>query len=932
MKAEKKLGKRTVDNGVETQRVDALEDSLDLQFPLRYELRGRTVGAFVLSRDPELKKVRFVFGFECRGVHSTLKANQEEATFDAIEAGLKDLPNGERLTIHMGSFSSDASRQQDLTSLLNQTGNARLKYLMMGRKHRVQELTRQGLRKPKFLRLYCTYTIDPQAEGATDSAERLVGQLLNQFHQFTGQLPEMQEQKFEAVFTRAFTDGFQQWEQLLSNKMGLTIRPLLETELWEHACSRFSDQPAPPLPQVVTLTESGLSETIHSDLHPTTLVIGKQEDCPFPDRAWVKAKKRFVGALTFVHKPAGWTSKFDQLRYLWSDIISRDQVTDTEIFAEFTRANEGLARTNLQRLTKQSLVSSSLASSKLSVDVGANIKAKRAVAAQEELYEGAVPLYTAIVILVHRHSTARLEEACRYIESCVRRPAVMEREREYAWLLWLQTLPITWDGLLAKPFNRRMVYLSKEAPGFMPLIRPRDVDPSGFELISEEGGVPLYLDLFKQHRHLGVFATTRAGKSVMLAELLSQALCCHIPIVLLDFPTDGSSTFKDYVDFLGPETGAYFDIGKESNNLLEPPDLRGMPLKQQQDRMLEFYAFVEGALLMMVMGSQVGSDSVKEKREVRAALALIIKRFFEDPLIARRYEQAFESGFGTEDWQQMPTLHDFYGFCKVENLGLYEAEADIATSDKAVDAIGTIRMQLSFWLTSRVGQSISAPSSFKTDVPLMVFALRNLNEDDDAAVLSLSAYSVALRNALRSRESIFFIDESPILFGFPAIAALVARLCANGAKGGVRVIISAQDPDTIAKSEAGTRVLQNLSTRLIGRIQPNAVPSFVEYFRYPEEIVSRCSNEAFFPKPEGMYSQWLLDEGDRYTYCRFYASYPQLAVTANNPVEQRARTAWMSAYDDPLEGLAYFTREFVSARRDGRDLRHPTPSLAAAVA
>lgn len=137
MKAEKKLGKRTVANGVDTQRVVALEDSLDLQFPLRYELRGRSVGAFVLSRDPELKKVRFVFGFECRGVHSTLKADQEDATFDALESGLKDLPRGERLTIHMGSFSADNSRQLDLTSLMNQTDNPRLKYLMMGRKQRV---------------------------------------------------------------------------------------------------------------------------------------------------------------------------------------------------------------------------------------------------------------------------------------------------------------------------------------------------------------------------------------------------------------------------------------------------------------------------------------------------------------------------------------------------------------------------------------------------------------------------------------------------------------------------------------------------------------------------------------------------------------------------------------------------------------------------
>jgi hypothetical protein len=52
---------------------------------------------------------------------------------------------------------------------------------------------------------------------------------------------------------------------------------------------------------------------------------------------------------------------------------------------------------------------------------------------------------------------------------------------------------------------------------------------------------------------------------------------------------------------------------------------------------------------------------------------------------------------------------------------------------------------LRFWLSSRVGRAISAPSSFPTDAQLLVFALRNLANEEDAAVLALSAYSAALR-------------------------------------------------------------------------------------------------------------------------------------------------------------------------------------------
>jgi hypothetical protein len=252
---------------------------------------------------------------------------------------------------------------------------------------------------------------------------------------------------------------------------------------------------------------------------------------PVADRAWAHVNGKFVGALTFVDKPAGWASKDDQLRYLW-DLLSRDNVTDTEVFCQLQRANEALVKTNMQRLTKQSIVSSNLATSKNSVDVAALSKVRKAVAAQEQLYEGSVPLHTAVVILVHRDSLDDLDEGCRYLQSCVRRPAWIDRELEYAWLIWQQTLPVCWDSMLIRPFNRRLCYLTGEAPGFMSLVLPQAADEDGFELISDEGGVPLYIDLFNQHRHLAVFGTTRSGKSVMISGWLTQALSRKIPIVV----------------------------------------------------------------------------------------------------------------------------------------------------------------------------------------------------------------------------------------------------------------------------------------------------------------------------------------------------------------------------------------------------------------
>ncbi|MEM8604257.1 MAG: hypothetical protein AAGF24_10530, partial [Cyanobacteria bacterium P01_H01_bin.121] len=235
-----------------------------------------------------------------------------------------------------------------------------------------------------------------------------------------------------------------------------------------------------------------------------------------------------------------------------------------------------------------------------------------------------------------------------------------------------------------------------------------------------------------------------------------------------------------------------------------------------------------------------------------------------------------------------------------------------------------IRMRIDYWLGSSVGRAISCPSSFPTNAQLLVFALRNLSKDDDAAVLSLSAYAAALRRALAAPRSIFFIDEAPILFEFDQISALIARLCANGAKAGVRVILSGQDPDTVYKSPSASKIFQNLSTRLIGRIQPVAVDSFVRILKYPLEIIQRNAGESFFPKAAGIYSQWLLDHNGVFTFCRYYPAYDQLGAVANNPDEQNARTAYLQAYGHPFKAIAQFSRALVRAIQQGREIEPPT--------
>ena len=899
IKDKEKIGAKRFDDGMERRKVTPLEDFFNLSTMLRIELDSRRIGGYVLRKGENNFKIQF--GFECRGIHSALRQEQVDPIFDALESGLKDFPEGEQMTIHMESFTFDAERQQQLAALVQTAPSKELQFLVMGERARVHELTAQGIRKPKTLRLYVSYTVEPDVESG-DYVEKMLGRGERLWKSFTGELAKLQFTRIERLLAQAYTDGFGRWEMMLSNKLGLDIRPLTDVELWETLWKRFNSSPAIQVPQTLILGSEGLSEEVHSDLSPVTLLLA--DAVPVADRHWVNIKDKYVGVLTFIDKPAGWLDKNAQMRYLW-DILARDTIFDTEIVCQLTRANEAMVKANMQRLTKQAVTSSTVAGKGGTVDVKAGLNLQKGIEAQESLYEGSVPFNTATVFLVHRDTVSSLEDACRFLSSLFLRPAWVALEHEYPWLVWAQTLPICWERLLYKPFNRRQVYLSSEVIGLMPLIKPRAIDKTGLELIAAEGGTPIFLNFCTQHRNICLFGTTRSGKSVIASGLLTQALAHGMPVVAMDYPKpDGTSTFTDYTQFMG-ERGAYFNVSKESCNLFEIPFLGNLPPDLQRNRFEDYKDFLVSALMTMVIGAKAEGEKALADM-VRSILTLAVDVFYKDDLIRDRYAQAFTDGFGSPAWSSMPTLHDFLGYCSYERLRMDGDSGDIKA------AMSRIKVRLNFWLTSRIGKSISQPSSFRTDAQLLIFALANLGNEEDAAILSLSAYSAALRRALASPASVFFIDESPILFEYDAISLLVARLCANGAKAGVRVILSAQDPDSIAKSPGGTKIFQNMTTQLIGRIQPTAVDSFVDILKYPHEIIARNATEGFFPKKEGIYSQWLINDMGIFTQARFYPAYQLLAAVANNPDEQMARTAALQREPNKLLALNEFSKELVA--------------------
>ncbi|MBE9062246.1 hypothetical protein [cf. Phormidesmis sp. LEGE 11477] len=912
-KVKRRKVKRLTQKGVKSLILEAFEKELALETFVDIHLKERRVGCAMLQQGA--KKFRFVFGFETNGIHDNLTDTQVERAITDQRQGLQEMEG--TATFHMESFSEDSDRQSYLDSLIHKCSSSDLQALLCSEKKRSHELSVDGIRQVKRLTIYVDYTVDIDTAQISDGdwSEKAVARIFSLWQSTKTSVrgDDINERRYHALIESAFNNGYLRWEQVLSNRMGLEIRALSKQELWERLYSRFNKHQAPEIPQFITCTEKRLTETINSHLHPRSALIqgeNGQSRVPKSDFEWMKVRDKYIGLMAFTERPEVFPNMRAQQLYLWR-MICRPQVQNVEIFSQIRSSSLKVMREKMSDVIKTSKRKSDLASDQRSIDISADINLKKGMEAQYQLYEGSVPLTTATVVLIHKDHPGQIDDTANLISSCFPLPARIVREKDVAWRYWLQTLPIVWERLLDKPYKRTLPYLTTSAPGIIPLTMTRQLDSTGFELIANDGGTPIKIDYIKEHKNVALFGTTRSGKSVAASGMLTPFIASGFPVVALDYPkSDGTSTFSDYADFLG-DRAAYFDIGKESSNIMEIPDLRGLPTEVKTERFDDYKSFLESSLLMLVKSSDEGLNQM-----ARALLGKALNGFFSDEKINARYDAALEGGFGSDEWNNIPTLTDLAPFYSREFL-----EFDESTSTALSNAREHIAIQLEYWINSKIGRAIARPSSFPINAQLIVFALRNLSNDDEAAVLALSAYAAALRSAYRAPKSIFFIDESPILFEYDSIAKLIGRIAANGAKQGIRLFLSAQDPNTICESPAGPKIMQNMSIFMTGRIKETAIDSFVKYLRYDEEIISKNASKSFFPQRTGLYSNWLVDTGGMLTHCRYYPSELQLAIVANNMEEQLARNRVTERYGGRrLEGYIAFSKQYAAAIRNGDDM------------
>lgn len=899
----------------------SFENYTDLATLVRLSKRGHTACAYLLNqvnaKGKSKDRLQLVFGFTCEGIHPFIRPGIEKKVASALERGFKEIPQGERFIIKWSSFSTSEDAELDLKQRIKNSCSLENEFIDWSALGRTQQLAKSHLRNLLTLNIYFTFTLKSPAESG-DALDQGIAEFFEFWQRsFQDQGAEINQKRLIKYLEKAL-DASIAYAQILT-QMGLSPKIKDEKVLWGELTKRLGAN-STAVPHLLVYDDRGLREEFpntNSDCSkPVKVILGSHlhaasrllnNGTPFADRHWVKVGDKYVAAMTLASKPAGFDGDLGQLRYLW-EVFSREGIYDVEVITEISPANKSLVRSTLQFLTRYSISRKKTVHKQGTVDVSADINQERSVEAQKRLFQNDLPVYTAVVVLIYRSSPEELDDASRKIASYIYDPAELARESEYTWLIWLQTLGIRQEPLLLRPFNRRLSFFTSEVAGLTNLIKPARFDPRGFELITEEGGAPVKINVAKtdQAMNMLVLGTTGAGKSLLVAQIIAECLAENLSFLILDLPNDdGTGTFGDFTPFFN---GAYFDISKESNNILELPNLANVINKEERERLHR--NDVNLIITQLVLGS--GSLDGLLIDTIESLIPLGIAAFYRDPLIKKRFADAAKAGIGTTAWKNTPTLIDLEKYFSREYI---EANYKDEYQDRALNHI---RLRLQYWRESAIGNAICRPSSFRSDSKLITFALTNIQTGKEAEVLALSAYLAAARQALSSPQSAFFMDEASVLLKYPAFAQLVGRKFATARKSGSRTIVAGQDANSINSSAYSSQILENIQCTLIGRIAPEAVESTSKILKISPEVLE--NNTSFTLNKNLIYTNWLLRYYNKDTFCRYYPPFTTLSLAINSRKEQALRNHYKQKFSDKFESISHFQNHYVNCSQTGKEL------------
>ena len=900
-------------------KLQKFEDQCDLLAHCQLKVQGEDIGCYLNRRRHPLTQLweySVVFAFEVRGIHPLLYPGEAEAILRRVEQSLKGLHDRQRLTFRFRSTADDTAEQSEMAALMQQSESVEHHYFQAARSKNVRLLTEQGRRQHKSITVFAAYLLGEFDNKGRNFIEKALGNAEFYYHKVFGQQKQVPVELLKSLLADAFNSGYLPFKSMLA-AMGLRTRAFTVADLWQDLWRTFNPKhefnaALPGLGYHLVLEDNfegseGLvlyedyADTQYSDIDPLSLAVS--ESFPRAGRAHVELAGQLIGAIGLEEKPSAFASPSQQLLFLWEATCN---TPNCEIVCELSPSPQLIAKIALQRVAKESMAGQSMAAKRNNVDVEAQHHLSEAMDAQSRIYAGAVPISVSVAAFLYRESKQALTNGCREFLGQFTQSR-WQLETDAAWMLWLNSLPVTMMPLYND--NRRKVYLSDEVPALLPIIKPHSGDLKGIEFITKQGRAPVHVDIFAKTVGVLCFGESRSGKTGVAMNIIIDALVRGLNVLAIDYPKPGGiHSLKYLAQMFGP-VSAYVDVATEKNNLLQPPNplkLAGLPESIRESRLKQHYDFCVTALTLMVMGNETSSVG----KRVRSLLVQTIAPFYEHYEVA--FAEAFDDGIGSEAWQRMPTLHHYLDF-------IQSFDFDVPVGQQMIDeALSLIILELRTWLHSRVGQAISSPSTIDPDAQFTVFALDSVNDDIDAAIIALSAQSFMLRKAFELRSCVSIVDEAPVLLKFEALARIVGMMCSNGMASGIKPVVISQDPASIANSVIASQITNNLKVRFIGAITRNAAKEFERLLGYDPAVLVPNTTEQFFTNAQTLSSSWLVDIDSKLVHCDHYLPPEWLAALANNKSEIWLRDTVIARFGNKYQAHSAFTQVYVEALRAGR--------------
>jgi hypothetical protein len=905
-----------------------LENEFDLIAYVDYQIQGRSVGARLIGKGD---KFRLVFDWENQPFPSSISQDEALLIADGLRSGLKSIPEEEMLTFRFGCW-------RKLPPPKPRHHNPIISILDFWERDRLETQTALGRRTVKTLYTSATYTTSSAGEKARDIFDAAVDQVRSLgsvvagwfFPTGGGDIPNLQK-----ILVTGYTSGFKALDDLHYRQLKLKSRPLTCDELWELDYSRHNDGPIPPLPHRIVVKKGGIKHVVTHDQHliSAMFMLGAPE---LNHKRHVKlvGKNQYVRGAVLEKKPlirfddASPRDAFAQLIYGSAVIndcdnldisVSRSDVYDSEVIVQFVGQDQGAVQANAIKLEEEANFNRKLAKAKDDESSRTAWKLEKSMDAGTALLDGGHSIKFAYMAMVYRDTAQDADDAIASLCNSITLSGWANPETQYFPKLWKETLPFSMNPLLFHLiYNRQLADFTAISASFIPVLADNSVAKEGVEFQSLYGSTPFYVPVVADDEVFHSITLGGTGSGKTLAEICSiiAAYKRGIPNFIIDATQANVGTFSPLCDALG---GTYFDSQTDYFNPMQGTDFRRItdPDKYKFATSVLFDQW-RNSITDLAIGARLGADLRADYGDLTA---MLLYAWFEDAELRQRYDRAFDGGFGSSDWEVMPTLQDFLRLATLDRL------PTAAQTERNRVTLEDYRARLAAFLSSSAGDRVSRPSTVDLNSLIVVCSLGGINDKQDIDILPYITAVTGLTTAaaLTFPQTRITGDEAGVLSRFNCFGSAFAGYYSGGRKNGITASLITQALEPIRAGYGASSIVENNKILKVGRVTQSAAdflstPAGADGrggMSIPRNLLRLVDDKSDIPERNQFYSKFLIEAQGRRVIARLSLSFFQLAISVNGPKERKDRDQFLARYpNDKILGYVEYGKYLKSQSLD----------------